>query len=241
MQVNTQANQKEIIVPYNTLAPELQAIIGNPKRMKLSYPVEAFNKILSKSGFQNSIIMARTFRGIAEINAAAFILLSLTPKSQALNLRLTSGAMLALRIAVVKIVQRKHEELLSTIKKVGIIKQGAHAKYSAFADINELEKTHPIFFVDAKGNLHFLKETKTECARSIFQKKWAGRIGLNMWRWRVYLHEPQPTQSLNAWAKETAQAWAKKFVQRNPKLIARTKQMNPLRLMNRKRSKLKNI
>lgn len=52
------------------------------------------------------------------------------------------------------------------------------------------------------GNLIFLKSTRAEYYRFLFQKSILGKLGYNTWWLRGYLEPPKAPESVKKWARE---------------------------------------
>jgi hypothetical protein len=65
-----------------------------------------------------------------------------------------------------------------------------------------IKETHPIFYIDMKGNFVFLKPSRMEYYRYLFQKSVLGKLGYNTWWLRGYLEPPKAPESVKKWAQE---------------------------------------
>ena len=172
--------KKEIIIPYEHLTSQAQKIIGQESSIKEWRANRGFAEL--------GVVGNATYKGGLPFSGASFLL----------------------RTIAAHYVQNRHRELVEDLNEHGIFRDKFSNAYpDGWLNPTTVAETHPVFFVDARGNLHFLKDSRTEYARHVFQKMWAGKIGLNMWRWRVYLRPPKVPESVVSWAKNKAKTWAR--------------------------------
>jgi len=113
------------------------------------------------------------------------------------------------RAVIAKTIQSKHKDLVKAMKESGILQTKFEGNYPRdWINPTIVANTHPVFFVNWKGDLIFPKMTRTEYARYVFQQKWPGKLGLNLWRWRAYLEPPKAPKTVREWAAEKAAQWA---------------------------------
>lgn len=113
------------------------------------------------------------------------------------------------RAAIAESIQDRHEDLVNAMKKFGILQTKFEGNYPRdWINPTTVANTHPIVYVKGNGDLVFLRATRAEYARYVFQKSFARKLGLNPWRWRAYLEPPTAPKSVREWAKEHAAKWA---------------------------------
>lgn len=205
--------QNEVIVPYNALNLRIQEIIG--KKGSLGIYDESI--VHSQPEFfsnQLAIRHLRKVRGFTEGNAAIGLLTGM-PEGIA-------GAFLhwGARMVTVKYIRKSYEDILDVMNKFGVLQTKIEASFPKdWINPTKISQTHPIFFVDGKGNIHFLKDgSRLEYARHIFQKTRAGKLGFGFWRWRGYLSPPKAPEKAKDWAKRKVSEWAAK-AKRRPKMM----------------------
>lgn len=74
-----------------------------------------------------------------------------------------------------------------------------------WANAETVQKTHPIYYFDARKNLVFLRPTRTEYYRYLYQRSKMGRLGYHTWWLRGYLTPPKAPESWKKWATEKLQ------------------------------------
>ncbi len=127
------------------------------------------------------------------------------------------------RRAIAKSIQDRHEDLVSAMKKFGILQTKFEGNYPRdWINPTIVANTHPIVHVKGNGDLVFLRATRAEYARYVFQKSFAGKLGLNPWRWRAYLEPPTAPKPIRAWAKQWAAELAESLVPRRKPAFAMT-------------------
>ena len=203
MSSKTSASDKAVIVKFADLNPKLRETIKSDLGFLTSYfvPFEPRGR---------GIRELRQLRGITEIgvlvNAG-----SLTSKTLRNNQTVLSEVVLPLalyaRQITVSTIQKKHNELVELMNKHGLLNTTAEGNYPRdWMNPSIIAKTHPIFYVKANGDLVFIKEGnnvsfRIEYARYLYQKAWAGKLGLNPWRWRTFLRPPKAPEKVRNWAK----------------------------------------
>lgn len=214
-------HSKEIVVPYDELDLHLQKLIGDPKLSSFM----SLGKSLSETRNSRSIKTERTLRGLMELQTLAYGTHAIITKGRDSFDKAIIPISILLRTNFARQVQKKHLELADAMRKHGIIQTRFENKYPIeWINPTIVAETHPIFYVDRKGNAHFLKESRAEYARYSYQKAWAGKMGLNMWRWRAYLRKPEAPESVKQWAQKKAKQWAKQLKPSTQYAYAVTKQ-----------------
>ena len=216
-----------IRVRFEHLNPKLQVVIGEKVRVKdiLSFSRSALREFVEKlaQGVPFGERLRTSTKTIKEIRVGRSVLEAATLISlakaaayfkgkQMQYAKIMGGVGMATaldRIHFARWIQLKHEHLVREMKKVGILQTKYEKNYPRdWLNPTIVAKTHPSFFVNWRGDLIFPKMTRTEYARYQFQKSFAGKIGLNAWRWRGYLEPPEAPKPVMAWAKEKAMQWA---------------------------------
>lgn len=77
-----------------------------------------------------------------------------------------------------------------------------HKYPEGWISAKRIRETHPIYYIDMKGNLVFLKPSRAEYYRYLFQKSTLGKLGYNTWWLRGYLEPPKAPESVKKWASE---------------------------------------
>ncbi len=91
-----------------------------------------------------------------------------------------------------------HKELLDAMRFFGAINPNHEVAYPKnWINPADIARTHPIVYVNRKGDLVFLKNSRAEYYRFKYQQK----FGRSMWRWRGYLAPPAAPEKVKDWAK----------------------------------------
>lgn len=177
-------HQKEVVVPFNDLNPEIQGVIETI----------------------NGLRHHRTMTGDINITmAGAFAIYQYLRGNPEFNLYNLGWAMFGahMRTPVVRDIQKEHDQM----KERPLIHSSAENKYPRdWIHASEIRRTHPIFYVRGNGDLVLVQPSRMEYFRYLFQHEWAkgklGKNGVNMWRWRGYLEPPKAPESVKKWARE---------------------------------------
>lgn len=96
-------------------------------------------------------------------------------------------------VEIRKLIQNQHQLLRNAMAEDGVLDKKFEGNYPAnWMRPNVVAEYHPIFFVDGRGNIHFLRERKSgEAAKQVWQQTKIGRAGFTLWRWRAYLRPPK--------------------------------------------------
>ncbi len=190
--------KESLIIKFQHLNPALQEMIGRPNKK------ETLKKIIL---MENPTIRdKRRGRVIAEGSG----LLCLPAISSPLAVYSSVGIGLAAtgRTFFAKAIQKQHKELVSKMKKFGLLQTKFEGNYPRdWINPATVARTHPVFFVNYKGDLIFPKMTRTEYARYVFQKRFPGKLGLNPWRWRAYLEPPERPEKVSEFVKAKIRQW----------------------------------
>jgi hypothetical protein len=212
-------NNSKIIIPYDHLHPKLQKIIGTPPAV----PSLSYNKP-HKTGdptrvFEDSLHGARRARGFADGALGFGILTAMaTPPDRKHLLVFPTTALIGGRIAAAKFIQRGHKRLASAMKSNEIVQPKFQKEYpEGWEKWLTIAANHPIFYVNARGDLVFLKTNRMEYARHHFQKRWPGKGGFTLWRWRGYLKPPVAPNPLKDSWKQFLQTVHKRWKQGKPR------------------------
>lgn len=109
----------------------------------------------------------------------------------------------AIRQITVKKIQKKHVELEKKMKMFGILQTKFEKEYpSDWLNPTIVADTHPIFSVQANGDIIFRRATPKEMSLLKAQEKWVGKAGLNVWRWRGVLRRPEAPETERARFRE---------------------------------------
>ena len=202
--------KRPVTVEFEHLNPALQGIIG--RESGLSSTLGGHNNIKSRR-FMRATSEATGLNlllGLVGLSALPHKVLSSTEGRNMMGL--TSGGLIlasSLRLLLAKTIQRKHKQLIKSMKRFGILQPCFEGNYPGdWINPAIVANSHPVFYVNAKGDMVFLRSNRWEYARYVFQKSFAGKIGLNLWRWRGYLEPPKAPQPVREWAKEKALEWA---------------------------------
>ncbi len=179
---NTQdlLKQKEITIPLHDLNPMIQLIISSIKRR-------------------------RTHRGLSEASTTAFAASAIMDilegnRAAASFTTFFVGAFAGLRQRDAMSVQTKHHEMT---KEQTLIRPDVENRYPRdWLSISEIKKTHPILSVKGNGDVVLTKPSRAEYYRYLFQQSAVGKLGLNTWRWRVFLEPPKAPESVKKWARQ---------------------------------------
>ena len=202
---DTLLKRHSIRIPNNELNPVLQMIIGTDVPF-LKEPITIRN--------------SRILREIQEVNILSYAALAYGSNSFSLAdkphnffvtpLVLATGGVAYTYLA--KRVQKLHEELADEMNRVGVLQSKFEGRYPRdWMNPSIISRTHPVFYVNRKGDLVFVKESRAEYYRYRFQRAFPGKLGLNFWRWRAYLRPPKVPEAWKVWAarkiKEHARRW----------------------------------
>jgi len=195
--------RRPVTVEFGHLNPALQAIIGKSA-------FDDFCLTLDKKKLK----ALRFNRGLGELSLLAgigFLSGCPGPKLPSDNLHGVTAALAgsSLRTWAAKLVQKRYIGLIKSMNQSGILQTKFEGNYPRdWINPTIIANSHPVFYVNAKGDMVFLRNNRWEYARYVFQKSFAGKIGLNLWRWRGYLEPPKAPQPVREWAKEKALEWA---------------------------------
>jgi hypothetical protein len=172
-------NRDSVVVPYAHLHPEIKRIIGEP------LPRAA-------SSERDTIRTMRRIRAISEGTTVLGLFLALKGAYPIAGASTLPAAVT--RTAASKAIQELHEQLVTAIKRYGLIDRRYASRYpSEWRSLATIARTHPIFYVNRKGDLVFKRASEREYFYYLAQKRCPGKFGLHPWRWRVYigpLHVP---------------------------------------------------
>lgn len=199
MPFDERLNQSEITIRVEHLHPDLQKIIS-----------DGLGAVLE--GKDPGIRVQRRTRAAYDFNAFGGAVAGIVGKGYP---RLGGVGLFAatayLRTVAAIGIQIKHEELTEEMHKRPVIQTKFEGDYPEdWVKAGAIAETHPIFYVDGKGNLHFLKNNRMEYARHKFQQTTFGKLGLNLWRWRAYLKPPEAPQKVREWAAIKVRKWIKR-------------------------------
>ncbi len=114
------------------------------------------------------------------------------PPLTTLALSLTGTA----RTIAAKLIQSKYVEIANTMKTHGILQPSFEKEYPPkWLNPTVVAETHPIFSVQANGDVVFRRVTPKEFKLLKMQDRWIGKAGLNVWRWRGTLRKPQAPET----------------------------------------------
>ena len=182
--------KKKIIVKFKDLNPAVQDIVKSNNPFMKQFVHDTLNT--------NDIRSLRIQRGFFD----SFTLLGLyglIPNNYLKIFMITPFW----RHRLVKEVQSRHKDLLESINKYGLLQTTHERNYPRdWIKPDIVEQTHPIFYVKGNGDLVFIPRGRTmEYYRMLFQKSKMGKLGLNAWRWRVYLKPITAPQKVREWAR----------------------------------------
>mgnify|MGYP001557951653 CR=1 FL=1 len=120
------------------------------------------------------------------------------------------------RIEAADMVQTLYERMVEELhhSKAIVSHEVSHHYPSDVSNVDLLQKTHPIFYVNVLGDLVFLPISRTEYARYMFQQKRVGKFGLQPWLWRGYLEPPKAPEPWRKFAMQKLREWSERFKER---------------------------
>lgn len=92
-----------------------------------------------------------------------------------------------------------------------------------------IKETHPIYYVDFKGNFVFVKSSRAEYYRYLYQKSILGKLGYHTWWLRGYLEPPKVPESAKKWATAKLRRTIEKMRERKKPSPAPKPAMVPIR------------
>jgi hypothetical protein len=192
--------EQALIIKFNDLNPKLKELIFKGSFHDETLRARRVNRGAAEAGLISS---GMAFSGLTLNRGYSWLF----PVVGA-----TAAVTATSRQLSVKGIQKIHADLASEIALNGVLQTGYEhykRKYGIdFAKKRMLERTHPIFYVKANGDLVFLPESKIEYARYKFQKERLGRAGLHPWRYRAYTRTPKAPQRIGEYTKEKFRKWA---------------------------------
>ncbi|HIH15900.1 MAG TPA: hypothetical protein HA252_00660 [Candidatus Diapherotrites archaeon] len=192
-------HQKEVVVPFQHLSPALREFITD-------------------------IPAQRRVRGIAELGATSIIGVTgglvgggVPPEAgfPLLFMASTAGMFAAnTRTKVAEAIQEAYAHASHIMGHAGILDTKFEGHYPRdWMHPGVVANYHPIFFVDGKGNLHFLRQNKRgEAFRHRWQQTKPGKLGFTAWRWRGYLRPPKFPAKEVSLARRLAQSLQRQFL-----------------------------
>ncbi len=196
-------NNKEIIIPLKHLAPGVRLLIGDPKLAREVFPImveynlktsRSYRSLLHGGSLLNLYLLQQY---LAEKNFSGGVILG--------GLLLYGGKV---HIKTAETVQNYHLRIIDLMKKHGILDTKFEGNYPPeLMRPTDLSRTHPVFFVDFKGNVHFLKESRAEYARFKFQKTSVGKAGFHPWMYRAYLRPPEAPEKARDFVSAKFRQW----------------------------------
>ncbi|MDP2666196.1 MAG: hypothetical protein Q8P05_01690 [Candidatus Diapherotrites archaeon] len=122
------------------------------------------------------------------------------PKNYPAKLAISIAFVLSANPFIAQIIQRFYSEL--PLDQPIIMPPFERFYPEGWIQASRIKETHPIYYVDMKGNLVFVKNSRMEYFRYLFQKSLLGRLGYNPWWWRGYIEPPKAPEPVKKWAKE---------------------------------------
>ncbi len=182
--------QDEVVVPIEHVHPKLWEELHRSTNeydallMRYGMGFEAYEKA--------PLTVTRSTRSVSEILLGVAAGAALHPQLP-LTAAMTAAAAVAVRTISAVGVQRSHEHLMDAMGRYGVLNTQFEGHYPMdWMHPSIIRQTHPIFYVDGKFNLHFLRSRKRgEATRYRWQQTRLGRCGVTLWRWRAYLHTPK--------------------------------------------------
>jgi hypothetical protein len=140
----------------------------------------------------------RRVRGLIEVLTPLYFM-TRNPLTSALG-----APNILMRTIVVRTIQRLHETHKEIMNKVGVLSTATEGNYPRdWMNPTSIARTHPIFYVNARGDFVFLRETRSEYYRYRYQNTFFGKwSGTNLWKWRAYLEPPHPPKAWKEWAND---------------------------------------
>jgi len=181
-----------VIIPWRRLNPELQQIIGRP--LKKIASLEELDSIRTHRRLR-TLVFGMGLTALLQVLGKVHLSAMKHPET---------GAMLNLTFVKMygHYIRAKNAELLKAMNKYGIIQTKYEELYpKKWLNPAMVASTHPIFYIDQRGNLVLRKATRMEYYRYLWQQKLPGQMGFHPWRWRVYIRPPVVPEPWREWAK----------------------------------------
>lgn len=179
--------QKEITIPFADLNPHVQQVI---EEINLHRSERATGEFLM------GIALAAYSKGLAAVLSGGLF-----------------GVGFGRRGWNVGLVQKKHAEIREKEKLLRSDRENTYPR--DWIHINEITKTHPIFYVKGNRDLVLVKNSRMEYFRYRVQHEYLkgtiGLFGLNPWRWRGYLQPPTAPVSVKKWANDKLKKMMKAY------------------------------
>ena len=197
-----------VTIKFGHLNPVLQDLIGKPGSGNLGRAILPYNISTIRDERKARVF----FEGATLLMLLTAISAPDAPGVRKEIIRPIYGAFSVLESLVRQqtalCIQKKHRGLVTKMGKFGILRTRFEGDYpKGWISPTVVAGTHPTFYIKMNGDLVFPKMTRTEYARYIFQRGWAGKLGLNAWRWRAYIKPPKAPKKIRDWAKEKAAEW----------------------------------
>jgi len=149
----------------------------------------------------NIIPWARKIAGA--ITVATIPIIASTYEDAPVNVAAFTAYQLFVKYKLTESFERIMSKIKTRANKYGLLDTRFESLYpNNWMNPIEVAKTHPIFYIDLKGNLVILQNTRMEYYRYAYQKTFPGRFGFQPWLWRSYFEPPVAPESIRQWAKE---------------------------------------
>lgn len=204
---------RSVTIKFKDLNPKAQEIIAG--KDYLSIKARRSLRFSSEITLAMQTVLLATTHSLSEPFLAAIATLPLSSGARALSANL---------------VQIEHRRLARSLETSGVVNLISKDNYpKGWTKSSTVAVTHPTFYVKRNGDLVFLRTTRMEYARYLFQKKKLGKLGLNAWRWRAYLKSPKAPKKAKDWVKRKIAEWAANLPQpkRRPGFALTTAKLAP--------------